>query len=97
MTDNVFQSAYDQLRQINTRDRRRIMQEELDSAESRKVALSIEMGNQRSDLVNLRALRDELDRAVVVKETLLNETLATYESVNQVAANLDMQIKRMAQ
>jgi hypothetical protein len=34
-------------------------------------------------------------RAIGTKETLLSESLATFESLTKVAADLDVQIKRM--
>lgn len=95
MTDNIFQAAYDQLRAINTKDRSRVMAEERDMIETRKATLSLDIGNTRADIKGLRAMMDELGRAIATKETLLSESLATFESLTKVAADLDVQIKRM--
>lgn len=95
MTDNIFQAAYDQLRAINTKDRSRVMAEERDMIETRKATLSLDIVNTRADIKSLIAVRDEMNRAIGTKETLLSESLATFESLTKVAADLDVQIKRM--
>ena len=95
MTDNIFQAAYDQLRAINTKDRSRVMAEERDMIETRKATLSLDIANTRADIKSLIAVRDEMNRAILTKETLLSESLATFESLTKVAADLDVQIKRM--
>lgn len=91
----VLQQAYRQLREINTKDRRKVMVEERDQAEIRKSSLSIDMSNIRADIEGLEALAAELRRAIETKHRLFEETLATYESVTKTAADLDVQIKRL--
>jgi hypothetical protein len=95
VTDNIFQAAYDQLRAINTKDRSRVMADERDMIETRKATLSLDIANTRADIKSLIAVRDEMNRAIGTKETLLSESLATFESLTKVAADLDVQIKRM--
>jgi hypothetical protein len=95
VTDNIFQAAYDQLRAINTKDRSRVMADERDMIETRKATLSLDIANTRADIKSLIAVRDEMNRAILTKETLLSESLATFESLTKVAADLDVQIKRM--
>lgn len=95
MTESAFQAAYEQLRTINTRDRTRIMAEERDTIETRKITIEIAIGNARADIGGLEALRAELDRAITTKQTLLAESLATFESLVKVIADLDVQITRL--
>lgn len=92
---SILQQAYRQLRDINTKDRRKVMVEERDQAEIRKAALSLDMSNLRADIEGLEALATELENAVTTKRRLFDETLSTYESVTQNAATLDVQIKRL--
>jgi hypothetical protein len=94
-TQSPFQAAYDQLRTINTKDRARIMADERDLMETRKTTMALAIGNARSDIKGLEALRDELNRAIDTKTTLLNESLATFASLSSVVSDLDVQIIKL--
>ena len=95
MSEGVFQTAYEQLKTINTKDRRRVMLEERDLAETRKTSMVLDIGNQRDTLRGLEGLRDELERAIATKRSLLTESIATFESLVKVTADLDVQITKL--